>query len=286
MTQLQEIIREIKETGSAEVLVTPEFAKELLGNMPHQRTLSNSRRDRYWGMMKRGEWLVGPPLALDEDGNVIEGQHRLRAVIKYGKPVRFIIIVGLKPDAIYAFDTGSGKSLADMLKLRGEKGDVRTLASAIGWLHRYRGGITKAGSRTQAPSVPQGFALLDQNPGLRESVHTGQRIARAIKFPRALGTFLHYAFSEKDADEAEVFFEWLRTDDELPMNNPIHVLREKVIKNSQQPEEKRMGQVTMAAISIKAWNSWLRGDARNQLNFRVGGRRPEDFPEVLGPDDV
>ena len=94
---------DLEEQGSTDLLtgmdmvgkvetITPEYADELLSRNHCERPLSISIVKGYLDQMQRGVWNIGiVPIAIDEEGYLINGQHRLTAVILYGKPVRFFV---------------------------------------------------------------------------------------------------------------------------------------------------------------------------------------------------
>lgn len=82
--------------------ITPDIAKEMLERNLNNRSVSPSRVDMYADDMARGEWQAnGEAICFNESGNLINGQHRLMAVV-----IRNDIISGLT----------KGRSLADSEK--------------------------------------------------------------------------------------------------------------------------------------------------------------------------
>jgi len=72
------------------VKVTPDVAKRLLGiNYDKQRNIQPSRVDAYARDMANGNWnpLASGTIQISSDGKVIDGQHRLLAVIKSGATI-------------------------------------------------------------------------------------------------------------------------------------------------------------------------------------------------------
>jgi len=77
--------------------ITPEMAKKMLRFNTCNRSLSKKAVTKYAGMMKLGEWhLSHQAIAFTEDetGNLIlvDGQHRLAAVVQSEIPVKFSVI--------------------------------------------------------------------------------------------------------------------------------------------------------------------------------------------------
>lgn len=75
------------------VRYTPEMAKAVLANMGANRSPSMTVVHTYTRLMCDGGWKCDPLLALrfDHDGRLIDGQHRMLAVIQAGVPVDFYV---------------------------------------------------------------------------------------------------------------------------------------------------------------------------------------------------
>lgn len=98
------------------VTVTPELARKMLdqnqNNRAHIRWASVSAMA---AEMKRGEWKLNhQPIAFDEDGLVLDGQHRLHAIERSGATIELIVCTGAPRDSFNTLDRGIKRSLADL----------------------------------------------------------------------------------------------------------------------------------------------------------------------------
>ena len=77
--------------------VTPEMAKIWLLNNHENRPIEEHRVREYANKMRCGDWKEkvpdGTPLIVMKGGELINGQHRLMALLKYGKSVRMQVLV-------------------------------------------------------------------------------------------------------------------------------------------------------------------------------------------------
>lgn len=75
------------------VRYTPEMAKAVLANMGANRSPSDHVVQNYARLMRDSGWKCDPLLALrfNHDGQLIDGQHRMLAVIQAGVPVDFYV---------------------------------------------------------------------------------------------------------------------------------------------------------------------------------------------------
>src|SRR4051812_23704453 len=102
-------------------MVSPKVAAELLAQ-PHvrQRPLRQGLVRRYAAVMRRGDWhLTHQGIALDETGKLLDGQHRLAAVVMSGMTVRMMVTYGLDADRFDVMDTGAKRTSGDIIKMAG-----------------------------------------------------------------------------------------------------------------------------------------------------------------------
>lgn len=103
-------------------MVTPEMASTWLEtNSESQRKLNKSIVRQYESQMRKGLWIGdnGESIKFSKDG-LIDGQHRLYAIIELNKPVMMMVMRGLVvKDAIKTMDLGKKRSLGDILRIHG-----------------------------------------------------------------------------------------------------------------------------------------------------------------------
>ena len=63
----------------------------------------------------------GESIIFDLNGNLVDGQHRLLAIIKSGKSYTIPIVTGVLPDSMATYDTGKNRTAADLLGMHGFK---------------------------------------------------------------------------------------------------------------------------------------------------------------------
>lgn len=103
-------------------IVTPELARQWLEhNADFQRQLRPGIVGRYARDMANGEWnLTHQGIAFDTRGRLIDGQHRLAAVIKSQVDVKMMVVRDVPAGAFDHVDLGFARTTADVLKAQGE----------------------------------------------------------------------------------------------------------------------------------------------------------------------
>jgi hypothetical protein len=260
------------------VEITPELAQELL-NLPHH---NRNLRPRHVGMlaadMSAGDWKDGSVILLADtpDGRVlIDGQHRMTAVVKAGITITMVVISGLTLDDQEAIDTGKRRSLGDVLTMMGER-NASDLGTAIAFLYR-RSHKDYLGHGN--PTVAQSLRVLRENPAIRESIPRASSAARSLKISRGLTACLHYQMSLLSPADADYFWDHLESGIDLHEHDPIYLLRARLLDNAT-ATYKKLHRVMVHALIVKAWNAYRRGDQPRVLKWTPGGATREQFPEL------
>lgn len=140
------------------VTITPAVAKMCLERNPANRRLNASMVEHYAKMMLSGEWLLTHQgIAFDDCGNLLDGQHRLSAIILADIPVKMQVSRGLKRETILGVDAGLKRSFDDRSKFLGRDYNTKQLAVAR---------IMKIGPKTQSNwrrmTPAEQFAIVDE----------------------------------------------------------------------------------------------------------------------------
>lgn len=92
--------------------ITPAKAKEYLEhNTDNYRSLSQKTVHVYAADMRNGCWQTnGEPIAFDENGTLLNGQHRLNAIIESGTSITMLVVRGVK-NGTDIYDCGRGRTI-------------------------------------------------------------------------------------------------------------------------------------------------------------------------------
>ncbi len=112
-------------------VITPQKARILLDkSYEGQRNIRKRVVKSYVEQMEDGLWeMSAETIKLSPYGRLLDGQHRLTAVVESGKAQTFLVVKGVKEKSILTIDDGAKRSLADALKL--SKLDFGFRASSI-----------------------------------------------------------------------------------------------------------------------------------------------------------
>lgn len=255
--------------------VTPELAEKWLGQNTHNRNLRENAILGYARDMEAGNWAEnGEGIKFAADGTLLDGQHRLHAIVLSGRTLRMLIVTGLKNATQETMDDNRKRTVADALTLRGEHNAAQLAAvtrRALMWtqgIYRNTGNVP--------PTNSESLAFLEANPRLRDSTTVAVSLRKPSALPCSVLGLTHWVFAGIDADDATWFFDHLGSGADLQQYHPIWTLRKRAFEVSMEPG--RVAEDMLLAFVIKTWNAYRDGDQLKLLRFKPGGAMPEKFP--------
>lgn len=256
-----------KPTASV-VMVSPETARRWLGQNTNNRRLRRSLVTSYARDMANGNWLLdGAPIRFAADGTLLDGQHRLHAIVEANITLPLFVIRGLNPETQAVMDIGGKRSAADALRLRGTEGDVKDIAAVARSLLMFQTG-TKP---THAEVLRFAEEHVDE---LEAAARVGRHVgAQGLRGGSLYGTAF-FILSQIDADAAAVFFTQLASGANLGRGNPILTLRNKFLQDLPGGRARDVTSLRKnIAYIFLAWNAWR--DGRSLTIMRIKDRMPQ-----------
>ena len=240
------------------------------------RPLNEQHVKRIARQIIEGKWRFnGDTIKVSSDGQVLDGQHRLWAIIEAKMPVETIIVTGLTKDAFATIDTlRKPRSGADVLALNGATHNTAILSAALQWLLRWQRGCLEAYkspiNRIENSDVELAW---ENNPGMARAVQRCMKL-RGLANPSLVG-FFYYILSNRSPELAERMVFTLENPAGVSINDPFFRLRLYFAS-----ENKRKEPVMTIALMIKAANAANQNRELKTLNWRSQGINAEAFPRM------
>lgn len=106
-------------------LITPDLAYQYLRHSTENRKIRWDVVGRLVRIIRRGEWEVTPDgIAFDTNGRLVNGHHRLHAIIEADTAVYMRVTRRLSPTAWYGIDLGVARTVSDVTGLDRKEVDV------------------------------------------------------------------------------------------------------------------------------------------------------------------
>lgn len=246
------------------IAVTPDIAtKWLATNADNNRKISKKMVNTYARDMIAGTWeMTGEAIKFDTTGRLIDGQHRLSAVIAAHKTVNMAVITGLEPSVMDVIDTGKSRSAGDALTIHGAGQHANHIAALARKIIGYKTGddgilegkkIRMYGQPITNRDILELCERLDLVPYVKFAYRmTYNQVARI--FSHGEWAFIYWRLCEIDPADAESFLEKLATLENVSSTSPIRTLFEKMVQS-----KVRLGSKQILMATISAWNAWRTG---------------------------
>jgi hypothetical protein len=257
--------------------ITPEDAGKMLAKNSNNRKLDPRIVDMIAGDIEAGRWQMnGDTIKLNGD-RLLDGQHRLHAIIKANKPVETLVVSGLDSSSFATIDTNRKKrSTSQVLDMAGEE-YTSVLAAAIRIYHDVNHNPSKWKRSSDLLSQQYFVDFLEQHPDIRHSVQYISGMRHLVKLcGAAIPAGMHYLFTLADPERADEFMNDLNNGIALSPGDPVHVLRQRLIDNK--GSRTKTERTVIMAYFIKAWNYRCQGREVARLLWRP---EVEDFPVIF-----
>lgn len=253
--------------------ITPALAEKMLKRNTRNRSVSEHTVKRYAEDMTAGRWKLSNDAICFNGDLMINGQHRLHAVIKSGVAIQCFVIESMDSDAFDVMDIGKRRSIGDALSVMGEK-NANVVGAALQLIERYMTGQMAGAEKRKRYSAIDVESFLKKYPEVRESVPFGIGSIRKLCGSGAMPSACHYLFSRKSPEQANQFMTTLKSGAGLEAGDPIFILREALMHNAIAKAKLPLSHI-MAYI-IKGWNAWRKNRPMKFLRFQD----KEEFPIV------
>lgn len=248
--------------------VSPETAAAWLTRNTSNRPLSKGTVQQLAAQIQRGEWqLTHQGIAFDEDGGLIDGQHRLAAIVKAGSPVLLTVTHGVPRAAFTVMDTGRKRTGRDTLALAGES-NATHLAAALRGLHLYLNAPDSAWSGgSSVTSNDQLLVMLEKHPGVREALPHGIALNRACRITTTAATIGWYVTTRTRPDiDQSAWQDGVVTGALLESGDPRLTLRNTMLGlASGKAHRRRDDSREHLLYYLKSWNAWVEGRSMKLL---------------------
>jgi hypothetical protein len=213
-------------------LITPELAAKYLDGNTNNRPLRKCVVAAYAADMKAGNWkLTHQGIGLASDGTLLDGQHRLAAIVESGIAVKMMVIQGIEKETVIAMDDHAKRSAGDSISiLRNEKitaDDVAIIRGAVEGPYFHSKKITKSILNELCDVFRSPMEFCKQNYVCND---------RGAKSCLVIGQIAMAWFYVEDLDRLKLFCEILSGKKlaENPQDRAAHALREYLLKNGVQ----------------------------------------------------
>jgi hypothetical protein len=265
------------------VTVTPALAAEWLSRpWVRQRTLARNILAKYARAMIEGRWHQPSidPIAFTESGELLNGQHRLTALVRTGVTLQMLVAYDVPEDLFDVIDTGRARTAAQFV--RGP--NARALASVARMILWYD---ERRLEDPKHPTPPQGSAVSFDNDELlgvlegaladtiAQSVRDAERARRWCGVPVSIHATV-LTIARREGADSNMVDGWLYGIMEavgLGIDDPRRRLRQR-LTDSANSQHIRRSVPAVWMLTVRAFNAYMQGRPVKVLKYESEDAAP------------
>lgn len=260
------------------VTIDPATAKQWLD----QSDWRNRHLDRKYVLslaeqMQSEEWANNGETIKFSGNRLLDGQHRLSAIIEAGVTVEMLVVRSLDHTTFDTIDVGKRRTPGAIFGIEGIP-HATVVVAAMKWAIRYDHNITVE-SRVNMTSHELLRTFRQEYPDLPEFIESYWKVRKQM--PKGLvsaGVFFGFGYLIADAstDKAWAFLSRLADGANLPEAHPVLTLRKYLMDDIHQARRDRDRQFLWFT---RAWNAFMEGRTIKYLRFC---KLLDEFPQIVG----
>jgi hypothetical protein len=264
--------------------ITPRKAEQWLRVNKTNRKIHSRKVESYANDMAANRWrLTAETMQFSDEGKLLNGQHRLLAIIKADVSVTILVARGLDPDAQKVMDSGTARTFSDQLSIQGILNPTLVASAArLARAAERTGGYGDLRAVQVTHSELEDF--LDRNPDLLDAASSQAKTwAKGMNCVPSIVAYANWRLSRIDDAAAKDFFEAASSPAGHVKGSPILAMRvrfEKAVR-----DRERLPEAATLSLIFRAWNHyrngtpWYIAKIGSPIRDGAGGRTNIAVPE-------
>jgi hypothetical protein len=225
-------------------------------------------------MLNRNWRVTGEALKFDPEGKLLDGQHRLAAVLDAAETdpsitVPMLVVRGVPREAQDVMDTNSRRTGADQFKIKGYA-NYAALAAATKWSIIWERGALYTDRDSRAVTHSDQLEFVQANPRLEEITALAASKSKFIYMPLGFIITSWWVLDRIDEEQAQWFFARLADGVNLPDMHPIHALKASLI--TLRLQKSHMSPDVYLSMVMRTWNAIREGKTMQRMQIYKDGR--------------
>lgn len=266
-------------TNSRVIEFSPKLAEHILTKLNlKNRKPKPAKIKKYAADMMRGWGLTGDTIKFGNDGFLKDGQNRLAASVRVGKPFVSHAVFGIDPNEFLRMDIGKNRTGADVFHIA-KIPHPNHAAAAVRWLLILTSeNPSNRGAQFSNEELYEAYREKFDGDRIEHSIKHALRVRR---FGHPVGPLaaLHYLFRERDAEKADAFFEEWDTGRVKKVRAPTKALQ-LALQAEAAKANNRVHENVRNALIIKAWNAYVARRTVSKADMRHALVDP--MPKIAG----
>lgn len=248
--------------------IGPGVAAEMLASNTGNRTVREAMVSKYARDMEEGRWrATGDGIRISTTGRILDGQHRLHAIVRSGVTVGMFVFTGVQDAAQDAIDTGAKRTVSDHLAMSRGVPQAPILAAVA----RMCLDIQMFGKATRQGTCSTGEIVqwIDENPDIHRAAEVARAVARQIDMAPATVGYCALVIGRVDSGARDQFFYGAASGEDLSAGDPRLTMRRRFADARRNRE--RLSRDQQISMILRAWNAWATGKTLSSLRVVSNG---------------
>jgi len=268
--------------------ITPQIAREYLALNIVNRPAREVKINEYAAQMLKGQWILnGEAICFNCEGYLVNGQHRLRAVIKASETrpdisFRTFVVRGVSKDSFITFDSGINRRISDIFFMSDIK-NAHSISSLVFRVLKWR--TTKTHTLDNKARAAYCISKQDVISEYESAPDYYQRVYNLVsvwyerlRLLTKTDIGVLYIYLNKDCrhteDVVSNFFEMLFSAKGCDIN-AIALLRQRLLQDK--VSKAKLPPAYKFALIVKSWNAYITGKDLKTLRWNESVERKIDF---------
>ncbi|HEU02499.1 hypothetical protein LCGC14_0273880 [marine sediment metagenome] len=242
------------------VTITPTMAKKWLAetNYEENRNISRGRVDYYARQIRDGRWaLNGETIIFDTEGGLLNGQHRLEAIIKAKKSAVVLVVRGVKESAFSTMDQGYNRNAGQVMGMKGLKNaSLRAAICRALFIWEVSGGRLKNYGKISPDELMMVQDIYAEE--IDAATSYSNRCRGEVPMSSGVIGLGHILFTRARSTKCEEFLRVFEDGLTAIAGHPALVLRRRLMKDKM--KDRQLPFDAQWAAMIRAWNAYDKGE--------------------------
>ena len=185
--------------------VSPDLAKYYLSKNSANRAVNKRHVVGLATQMKNGLWLLThQAICFDVAGNLIDGQHRLHAIVKANLVVKMMVVTGADNQTFTVLDTGRNRTSGDVLSIENVKNYNQVAACIRLWFKLKNGWLNDNSEPAFTATNQQVLTFYNERPDFWQNImHETQRLYKSslqlVRMQTISGILAHWSDNNQES---------------------------------------------------------------------------------------
>jgi hypothetical protein len=267
--------------------INPSVAKKMMEkNTGNFRPVNQGRVEAYSNDQSHGRWQFdGSPIRFGIDGELLDGQHRLLAIIRSGVTIRTVVEYDVEADGKHIDEHGPRSAAHWLRHLKMPNSSLLAACSRLILCHENK--------RWDWNNISNTYVSRDEIVKFCQA--NGSRLQQAVRMAKRtlniklgirqsnIGAVIYLGARDNAPDQSELakwFMDSLITGVNLQKTDPVFQLRERALVAASSPVQ-RWNAEHERAILCYTWNKTVAGEPLKQLKIAATGPTKQRIPYVV-----